>query len=242
MKHVLLTRPVADSLSLARELAERYRIKTMIQPLFTITAPPGGFSLHGLAPASFQALLFTSRHAVTAFTAAYAGWYAVPAFCIGQRTAELATAQGFTTVHSADGDAADLARLVIGQLNPAHGPVLRLTGYDTPDPLSDSLAKAGFPVTRRRAYGVAEIPDFSGETRSALTEGSLDGVLFFSPETARRFVTLVGERNLAPACHGLVAWCISDATAASLADLSFRTIRMAARPTQAAMLQMVADH
>ena len=78
----------------------------------------------------------------------------------------------------------------------------------------------------------AELPH---EARSALEEGRLGAVMFFSPKTARLFLTLAEGLPIA----GLTAFCISPATAGALASGIFAQVRIADRPNQAAMLALV---
>jgi uroporphyrinogen-III synthase len=70
--------------------------------------------------------------------------------------------------------------------------------------------------------------------RTALDEGRLDAVMFFSPRSARLFLTLAQGLPIA----GLTAFCISPATADVLASGIFAEVRIADRPNQAAMLSL----
>ena len=74
----------------------------------------------------------------------------------------------------------------------------------------------------------------------ALREGTLDGVLLFSPRSAKTFATLVTAAELTQACAKLSAFCISAATAAALAPLTFARVVVAGTPNQDAMLALLA--
>jgi uroporphyrinogen-III synthase len=78
------------------------------------------------------------------------------------------------------------------------------------------------------------------EARAMLAADALDGVLLFSPRSAKIFAGLVTEAALAEHCARLAAYCISAATAAALGDIAFARILVAGLPNQDAMLDLLA--
>jgi uroporphyrinogen-III synthase len=78
----------------------------------------------------------------------------------------------------------------------------------------------------------AELPS---ETRAALRDGRLDAAMFFSPRTAGLFLELAQGLPVA----GLTAFCISPNTARALPHGAFADVRVAAKPNQTAMLDLV---
>jgi uroporphyrinogen-III synthase len=73
------------------------------------------------------------------------------------------------------------------------------------------------------------------EARTALQEGALDAVMFFSPRTARIFCALADGLPT----RDLAALCISPATAKALEPMVFTRVAVAARPNQEAMLALI---
>ena len=73
------------------------------------------------------------------------------------------------------------------------------------------------------------------EARDALANGELDGVLFYSPRTARLFLERAGEADLTEALKGMDAYCLSKAVAEALAGSGWRKVHVAARPDEAAL-------
>ena len=73
-------------------------------------------------------------------------------------------------------------------------------------------------------YDAVPVTALPENALAALQDGTLDGVLLFSPRSAKTFATLVTEAKLAAACEELEAYCISAATAvgADAADLCAR--------------------
>jgi uroporphyrinogen-III synthase len=230
--HVLLTRPMEDSLTTAK-LLNKKNIKTTIEPLFEIKELETGFSNVDF----FRALIFTSKHAVKIF-ATRNPVRNIPAYCVGEQTAETAKEYNFTEIHSADGDENDLAELIISKVEKASA-LLRLTGYDHTDKFADKLRKAGFTVMTLQIYEAVEKDSLTDTAINQLRSQKLNGVLFFSPKTVSRFYTLVHKYDLSDTCRNLSAWCISDNVANAAKELPFREIRIAAKPTQEALLESI---
>lgn len=230
----LLTRPRADSEALAALLAKD-GIETEIAPLLEIVLEPAPVDLSDV-----QALLFTSANGVRAFAAA-TGDRSLPAYCVGDATAREAAAEGFAAAESAGGDVTDLEALVRARLNPADGALLHVSGHRVAGDLAGALAAAGFTVRRAVLYR-AEIPETLPEAaRRALAAEEIDAAPFFSPRTARTFVTLIREAGMGAVCARIAAYCLSPAVADGLCGtgVTWGAVRVAEAPTQDALVALM---
>ena len=164
-------------------------------------------------------------------------YHALPLLAVGNATARRARKAGFSTVHSADGDAAALRHLVSRLLNPARGPVLLAVGRGQGVRLAANLQQDGFAVHRRAVYAATAVRRFPPAATSALRDG-LDAALFFSAETARAFARLL-PRSL----HGLLdrtdAVAIGRRAADQVQHLPWRALRVALHPTQDEVLALL---
>lgn len=183
-------------------------------------------------------LLFTSGNGVRAF-AALSKRRDIPAYAVGDRTATLARELGFEDIQSADGDVAALVALVQAHRKPADGLLLHVSGHDVAGELAGSLEAAGYGVRRAVLYDAEPAADLAPATRNALGTGTLDGVLLFSPRTARHFVALMHLSGLSSRGQRITAWCLSPAVAKSLDGLKLAQIVVAPEPTQAALLALI---
>lgn len=227
---LLLTRPLEDSQALAGELGAM-GVESLIEPLLRVTFPPGPApDLDGV-----QALLATSANGVRAF-AGRSRRRDLPLYAVGGATAAAAGDAGFTAVLSAEGDAAALAALVQGRLQPADGALLHIAGSKLAGDLAGQLAASGFKVRRAVLYDARPASELSAPAIAALGDGSLDGVLFFSPRTAAAFVDLVRAAALEKSIAALSAFCLSPAVAVEAAGLPWGRVIVARRPHQAALL------
>jgi uroporphyrinogen-III synthase len=229
--NVLVTRPEPG----ASETADRLRILDLVPvvaPLLTIRwrqtrLPPSG---------EIQAILATSGNAVAALPLSHHG---VKLLTVGDATAERARTAGFASVHSADGDAHDLAALAAGLLDPANGPVLLACGSGHGKALADALRTHGFRVSRRIVYATEKAAMLPEAAAAALRNDRLRAALFFSAETAHHFVRLTKAAGLADRARGVQALAIGAAGGVALQDLPWRDVLVAARPTQDELLALL---
>ncbi len=233
LMRVLVTRPADD----AQEIAALLRIaghEPLLAPLLEIRFHDGpDVSLEGV-----QAILATSANGVRAI-ARRTPRRDVPLFAVGPQTTEAAKRAGFLSIKSADGDAQALATAVATWTTPERGALLHAAGAEAPKLLAVSLTDAGFTVRRAILYEAQAVAQLPSDTANALRANALDAVLHFSPRSAQIFAQRVGEAGLAAHCARLVALCISPATEAALAPLTFREVRVAEKPNQAAFLNLL---
>ena len=115
---LLLTRPAADAMAVAEQLAEQGH-DVLLSPMIDIT-----LAAQASLPAQHEqaAVAFTSANGVRALMAQLHGarasqtqiadWFQLPVFAVGPQTAAAAHAAGFATIHQASGDVAALAALI----------------------------------------------------------------------------------------------------------------------------------
>ncbi|MEQ9640341.1 MAG: uroporphyrinogen-III synthase [Alphaproteobacteria bacterium] len=226
---LLLTRPAQDSVALAAEL-ERRGHTAVVEPMLDIRPLP--HAPLGLVGA--QAILLTSANGARALLGRSVGHY-MPIYAVGNATARAARDAGFSRVESAAGDVEALADLVIARLDPAAGRLVHVAGSAVAGDLAGRLIDAGFDVARAVLYAAEPATALSPACRDNLHAGSLDGALFFSPRSARAFARLVRAADCEDACRRVTGFFLSDAVAVA-DDLPWRARRIAAEPTQAALL------
>jgi uroporphyrinogen-III synthase len=238
--------------------ARRFRENAMTPVLVTRTQPgasitAGRLSALGFAPvvapllavrliprpnlplaAEIQAVLVTSGHALPSLAEVYTE---LPLFAVGDATSDQARRQGFSQVQSADGNAADLAKLARLHLDPAGGPLLLAVGAGRGQRLAEELTAQGFTVLLRAVYAaepVSRLPEAAG---AFLAEESDGWILLFSAETATCFRRLVIPSATRFSRLRLAA--ISNGVALKVRDLPWGDIRVAMKPTETAVLALL---
>ena len=233
---ILITRPEPA----ATETAVRVTamgFHPVVAPMMTIrTMAPLDMKPTSRSRSNPIGILVTSGNALPALGADFRD---IPLFAVGRATARRATQAGFRTVASADGDAADLARLVAERVHPTQGALLLLSGRGQGMALAATLRTLGFRITRRVAYTTEPTQVLPDAALRALRAGSVTHALFFSAETARVFHRLVRRMALAPLLAGCDALAISQRTEVALRGLPWRRISIAAAPDQDSLLALL---
>ncbi len=228
---VLITRPEPGASATAAHLLRR-GFSPVLAPLLRIRhLQPSLPEAHRL-----QALLAASANALPALAAAHRE---APLYVVGDATADEARALGFGSVSSAAGDAAALAALVAGACRPKAGPLLLAAGARQGGKLAAALRGKGFAVIRRSVYAARPVATLPDSARASLSEGRIATALFFSGETAAAFARLVAAAGLSAALAPVAAVAIGPAVASALRPLPFRSVRVALRPTEEAVLAML---
>ena len=187
-------------------------------------------------PVGLGAILVTSGNAVEAIPPV---WREVRLLTVGDATARRARAAGFARVCSANGDASALAETATRLLSPTAGALLLASGAGQGEELAKALRTRGFAVIRREVYAARPVDALPTSAREALDADTLRAALFFSAETARVFSHLASAAQCHPQVRAVDALAIGRAAAVALEALPWRSIRVAARPTQDEMLALL---
>jgi uroporphyrinogen-III synthase len=231
VKLVLVTRPIEDFAATEAALA-RLGFRALAAPCQRVVQ----LTLPGLPDAA--GLLLTSRNAVRAIAAAHSV-KRLPAWCVGQATAELARELGFRQAVSADGDAADLAAMVRARCRPEAGALLLPCAQGAGTKLSAALRQAGFRVHRRVVYRMAKLPSLPEAAQEALRTARLHAALFHAAGAAKNFARLLQATGLAEKVRGVEAVAISAAAAEPLGTLPWQKTSWPTRPNEAALLALL---
>jgi uroporphyrinogen-III synthase len=221
---LLVLRPEPD----ASETAARLRAlghSVLIAPMLNVEFRPEPAGLPEPA-----AILFTSRNAVRALDRwrQAAGWRHCPAFAVGEETASLARAAGFSDVRAGDRDAAALADLVAATLPPERGTLLYPAARDRAGDLERRLTGLGLEVRAVEAYRAVAAEELGEATATALRNGAIEGVLVYSRRTAATFRDLAQKAGLDHLPH-VTFYALSESVAELVVAFRPAEIRIAAR-------------
>jgi uroporphyrinogen-III synthase len=228
---ILITRPEPGASKTAARLV-RQGLRPIVAPVLEVRILTG----HLPPAARLQAILVASGNAVPALPASHRH---LPLLAVGEATASRAAAAGFARVASADGDARALAALAARSCDAMGAPLLLATGSGQGKALAADLRTRGFRVIRRAVYATVPVRALPEPAREALEAGDVTAALFFSAETARHCLLLLRRARLHEAVRSVDALAIGEASAVALQALPWRRIRVAARPTQDAMLALL---
>lgn len=188
----------------------------------------------------FTAALMTSANAVR-FLGSHprrAELLDLPLLAVGQRTADAAREAGFRQVQSADGDAVDLVQFVTRAV-PKPGPLLYLAGADRAGDPAGHLTAVGYRVHTAVVYRAHQATQLPAAVAQALRAGTIEGVLHFSRRTADAFLAAATGSGLPLNTLRCNHFCLSTQVAEALRPHGIMRVRVAERPEEAAVLELV---
>ncbi len=229
---LLITRPQAQAEAFAAEVEAALpgRFRPVIAPMLAIAPVAAQIDLTGA-----QGLMFTSANGVEAF-AARCSERGLPAWCVGDMTAEAARAAGFDA-RSAAGDVARLAAMVARQARPRAGDVVHVRGRHAAGDLVGRLTAAGVAARALEIYDQGPVAP-PAAAAALLAAGDVAVITAFSPRSAALFARAARAAGWPLGAVTLV--CLSAAAdAAHDAPEPGRRI-IAARPDRAGMVSALA--
>jgi uroporphyrinogen-III synthase len=249
---LLVTRPAADAVPLAEQLAALGH-DIIISPVIHIEANDTPLP----EPESVQALVFTSANGVRAMAARFADkrdydlWAKKPAYAVGPQTCTALAKLHWPRVHQAAGDVESLAATLKESFGGTH--ILHIAGRHQAGNLAGLLSQTSISLEKAVLYQAVAAEALTPLAESALTdeEAPLDAVLLYSKRSAQIFVSLYRAHYRAQyrAQHRAqisdlgtskpTAYCLS-APIADQMQLAGFPVRTAATPDHEGMLQLIA--
>jgi len=234
-RRVLVTRPQPGAGATARRL-EKLGFEPVMLPLTEIRAMPAGplpsaAAIDAVAVTSANAL----RHAPPALIAAFAR---KPCFAVGDESAAAARKAGFADLFAGPGDAAGLARAILGKIAPgAH--ILYLCGRVRLSGFEDFLRDRGVNVVALETYDAPEVRYPVENVRSVLGPAPVDAALLHSAKAAALLAELAMLPTLRHLFAGTEFFCLSPRIGAALAGLADGRVFNAGTPDEAALLALL---
>ncbi len=233
---LLVTRPIADAMPLAEQLAVQGH-DVIVSPLIHIEANDTPLP----DAATIGALALTSANGVRALAArlhdevAYKIWATKPAYAVGSQTAAALAQLGWPDIRQAAGDVKSLAALICATTDPPAqaAPILHIAGRETAGDLAGLLAAADIATVKAVLYHAQPATEFTRLAAAALCDATapIDAVLLYSPRSADIFLSLYRGLDTPIAPH---AYCLSAAVALHMQEAGFET-RVAVSPDGDAM-------
>lgn len=200
---VLVTRPSRQAASTAQKLAtlgHRAIVAPVLEIAPTGAAPP---------PGSFDLLIATSAQGF-AGPAPSERLLALPLVCVGQKTAQMGRAQGFSILCVA-ADSGALADILLAEGGAKSA--LYLAGRERKPLLEQRLREKGWRIEIVETYAARPVAAWPEQVLAALERRDIDAVLHYSPRSAALALKLMGRR----AARSLTHFCLS----AEIASICF---------------------
>jgi uroporphyrinogen-III synthase len=224
---LIITRPADDAALLAAKLHQLGHA-TIAMPLLRIVPRPGV----EIPSKKYQLICATSANAIK-HAVVPASFKNVSVITVGPQSLSAARAAGFNASEAHGGDVDGLVAHITKNLDPANGPILYLSGAETSADLKALLQAMDFQVDKMVIYdAVRQAP---GDMAQGLALA--DGVLLYSPRSARIWCEHVASSDLETAAARPIYLCLSENVARVLPPHWQK--RVAKTPDEPAMLALL---
>lgn len=217
---LIMTRPVEANARFIRQLPAPLseRLEVIESPLVEIVSESADFEI-----AVGEAVIFTSTNGVR-----YAPeGQGRQAFCVGQRTTEVANAAGWDGVFCGQTSDALVSSLLE---NPLSIRLWHVAGRHTRGQIAERLTAGGLQVTRVAVYDQVLRP-LTLQAKSVLQQEKTVILPIFSPRTATQFA-----QDCPAGAHPHIV-ALSEAVAAPMAQLNCASFEIAATPDAQAVVK-----
>jgi uroporphyrinogen-III synthase len=200
---IITIRPEPDA-SRDVDWLRRYHVPAIAVPV--MRAEQQSFDLPDTPP--FQAIIFTSRHAVAAIAEIYgiasidnmatlAALRSLPVYAVGRRTALAARQAGFDHVTTGPGDGNALVPLMVANLNPNAGDILWPSANIISFDIASRLANFGYSVRQITVYAMVATRHISSELPARLEACSSAAVVAMSARSMDLFSRMLHTSQFA---------------------------------------------
>ena len=235
---IITIRPEPDA-SRDVDWLQRYQVPAMAVPVMRAEQQP--FSLPDAA--FFQAIIFTSRHAVTAIQgiagsaemATLGALRSLPVYAVGRNTALAARQAGFEQVTSGPGDGQGLLPLMTADLRKDAGKILWPRATIISFDIASRLAEFGFAVQQIPVYAMTPTANHADDLLARLAACSSAAVVAMSARSMTFFSQLLDSRECADQ-RKIVTVIAGSASIAAAAGSGWADIIVAKAPRRSRLL------
>ena len=216
--HVLLTRPLEDSIDLIKRFKDKGFTVSHL-PLIKINK----LDYPKLNSSEYNVIVFTSSNAIRNLDTKDFDKN-ILCFCVGDATEKTAKQKGFHNTFSAGGNVKNLRELILQNLEKKTEKILYVSGELVSYDLDKDLIKEGLNVQRLINYSVSHIKDLSSDFLSELKKKIPDIVYIYSQNSAVSFLNLIKKYELDDYWMKTNLMCIGEKTSSVLNELKWKKI------------------
>ena len=168
----------------------------------------------------------------------------IPVYVVGDQTAKRARDIGFQNVHSAAGNAENLAELIKSQFElPMIGkrPTLYVCGEHSTSGFTDELSKFGLIIKVWVNYKANLVDHLTKKSMNFFTAGDLVGVLLYSARSARHFSKLIDRYKIDYTIENNTIFTLSGAVKNALSKDLQKVAKIAAKPDEQSLFALIAS-
>ena len=216
--HVLLTRPLEDSIDLIKRFKDKGFTVSHL-PLIKINK----LDYPKLNSSEYKIIIFTSSNAIRNIDTKDFDKKSL-CFCVGDATEKTAKQKGFYNTFSAGGNVKNLRELILQNLEKKTEKILYVSGELVSYDLDKDLIKEGLNVQRLINYSVSHVKDLSSNFLNELKKKIPDIIYIYSQNSAVSFLNLIKKYELDEYWMKTNLMCIGEKTSSVLNELKWKKI------------------
>ena len=216
--HVLLTRPLEDSIDLIKSFKDKGFTVSHL-PLIKINK----LDYPKLNSSEYKIIVFTSSNAIRNIDTKDFDKKSL-CFCVGHATEKTAKLKGFYNTFSAGGNVKNLRELILQNLEKKTEKILYVSGELVSYDLDKDLIKEGLNVQRLINYSVSHVENISFDFLRQLKKKIPDIVYIYSQNSAKSFLNLIKKYELDDYWMKTNLMCIGEKTSSVLNELKWKKI------------------
>ena len=216
--HVIITRPIEDSLELIRNLKNINHTITYI-PLISVRK----ISNENINFKDYKGIIFTSSNAIK-----FLNINNIPkniyCFCVGEATEKKAKNFGFYNAISAGGNVDALVELIIRTFDKKNGKLIYISSEFISKDLDIELTKKGYLVDRIVNYTSEPVAQIEQNTLEYIKKNKPDVICVYSEKSAINLKDLIGKYSLVDVMTQTNLMCLSKKIANVLEFIKWKKI------------------
>ena len=216
--HIIVTRPIEDSIELINNLKIKGHTVTHL-PLIKIVK----LSNDAIDFKNYKGIIFTSGNAIK-FLDVKKIQKNIQCFCVGEFTEKKARNLGFHNVISAGGNVEALIELIIRMFNPNLGKLLYVSSEFISRDLDVELLSKGFSIDRVVNYTSEPIQDIEQSTLQFIKKIAPDVIYIYSEKSAINLKDLISKYSLVDVMMHSNLMCISRKTSKVLEFIKWKKV------------------
>jgi len=201
--HVIITRPIEDSLELIRNLKIINHTITYL-PLISVRK----ISNENINFKDYKGIIFTSTNAIK-----FLNINDIPkniyCFCVGEATEKKAKSFGFYNAISAGGNVDALIELIIRTFDKKTGKLIYISSEFISKDLDIELTKKGYLVDRIVNYTSEPVAQIERNTLEYIKQNKPDVICVYSEKSAINLKDLIGKYSLVDVMTQTNLMCLS---------------------------------
>ena len=202
--HIIITRPIEDSLFLIERLKKQGHMVTHL-PIIKIQE----LKTEKINFQNYKAVIFTSSNSIK-FLNINKFDSKIKCYCVGKMTELRARKAGFINIHSSEGTVDSLIELIIRTFENKSGKLLYLSSEFISKDLDVDLTNAGYTVDRVSNYTTLPIEEIDKTTLDFLKKKKPDAIFVYSSKSAKNLFNLINKYSLLNIVTHSNLMCISE--------------------------------